>query len=72
MEVLSRMKNFSKQCSSSLTLPLPDAITYTSIINTISYSENDNTKMAEDLISQMKAEGLKPNRYTYNSLVREL
>ena len=72
MEVLTRMKNFSKQCPSSLTLPLPDAITYTSIINTISYSKNDNTKLAEDLISQMKVEGLKPNRYTYNSLVSEL
>lgn len=67
LETIDRMKKMSKDWDSKDLLP--DTISYTILMNALANQRNDTLGRAEDVLKTMEAEGLKPNRYTYNSFV---
>jgi pentatricopeptide repeat protein len=67
-QVIRDMTNLSIEWNSPDLLP--DIITYTSAMNVIANSQEENRiDLGEKMLEEMKKRGLKPNRYTYNSFV---
>ena len=67
-QVIRDMTNLSIEWNSPELLP--DTITYTSTMNVIANSQEENRlDRGEKLLQEMKKQGVKPNRYTYNSFV---
>lgn len=67
LETIDRMKKMSKEWDSKELLP--DTISYTILMNALANDRKDASDRAEDVLKMMEAEGVKPNRYTYNSFV---
>jgi hypothetical protein len=67
-QVIRDMTRLSKEWDSPELLP--DTITYTSAMNVLAHSqEEDRAGRGEDLLQEMKNQAVSPNRYTYNSFV---